>query len=182
MTCLVLPQAKTFKEFERSAFTGDDKLSVDRLVLSCQPEVMAALPGAGRDLVPYFSSPGDCVNETLLSQSHIDPARKRKKSGKKTSTTSANPARLSGRETSPGKPVTNRLVQKQPDYTTGSVAVRSKRPQASGTDSYQGASPGNAIKIMLSTPKGTKAWAGPSYNTSPPPEHLPMPTLFLLAV
>lgn len=64
-----------FQEFERSAFTGDDKFIVDRLVLSCQPKVMAALPGAGRDLVPYFSTPGDCINETLLSQSNIDPAR-----------------------------------------------------------------------------------------------------------
>ena len=35
---------------------------------------MPALPSAGRELVPYFSSPGECSNETL-SQSKSDAAR-----------------------------------------------------------------------------------------------------------
>ena len=35
---------------------------------------MPTLPGAGRELVPYFSSPKECVNETL-SQAKTDAAR-----------------------------------------------------------------------------------------------------------
>lgn len=182
MTCLVLPQAKTFKEFECSVFTGDDKFSVDRLVQSCQPKVMPALPSAGRDLVPYFSSPGDCVNETLLSQSNIDTARKRKKSAKKTFASSTNLETLSARENSLGKATKERLGQSVQKSSAGSTAIRSKRPQVSGTGPCQGATAGSATRPMLCTPKDLKAWAGPSYYTSPPPEHLPMPTSFLLAV
>ena len=35
---------------------------------------MPVLPGAGRTLVPYFSSSDECVNETL-SKSHVEAAR-----------------------------------------------------------------------------------------------------------
>ena len=35
---------------------------------------MPTLPSAGRELVPYFNSPKDCVNETL-SQAKTDVAR-----------------------------------------------------------------------------------------------------------
>lgn len=66
---VVLPQ-----EFQRVTFSGDDKFSVDRLVQSCQPKVMPALPSAGRELVPYFSSPGECINDTL-SQTNTDATR-----------------------------------------------------------------------------------------------------------
>ena len=53
------------QQFERGVFRSDDSFSVDRLVASCQQRAMPALPGAGRILVPYFSSPEECVNETL---------------------------------------------------------------------------------------------------------------------
>lgn len=67
-------QSFTVQEFQRSAFAGEDRFSVDRLVESCQPKPMPALPSAGRELVPYFSSSDECVNETL-SQSKADSAR-----------------------------------------------------------------------------------------------------------
>ena len=51
--------------FKCGIFRGDDVFSVDRLVASCQPRTMPAQPGAGRNLVPYFESPEDCVNQTL---------------------------------------------------------------------------------------------------------------------
>lgn len=71
------------------------------------------------------------------------------------------------------------MAQKQPEHGAGSSAAKSKR--STGIDA-NGAAAGNAKKPVPLTAKDLKAWAGPSYYTSPPPEHLPMPTSFLLAV
>ncbi len=62
------------QQFQTGVFKGDDTFSVDRLVASCQPRIMPALPSAGRVLVPYFESPEDCVNDTL-GRAKVDPAR-----------------------------------------------------------------------------------------------------------
>ncbi|KAL0050113.1 hypothetical protein WJX82_004645 [Trebouxia sp. C0006] len=97
MTCVVVPQGKAF-EFQTGVFKGDDTFSVDRLVASCQPRVMLALPSAGRVLVPYFESPEDCVNDTL-SRAKVDPARRRKKAGKKA--TNADATISTSRDNSP---------------------------------------------------------------------------------
>lgn len=62
------------QEFQRGSFAGDDKFSVDRLVQSCKHKAVPALSSAGRELVPYFSSPGECIDDTL-SQTKPDAAR-----------------------------------------------------------------------------------------------------------
>lgn len=58
------------KEYQAGYFKGDDDLMVDRLVFACAQQkkgLEVALPGFGRDLVPYFV-PGD----DEPSHSHIN--------------------------------------------------------------------------------------------------------------
>ncbi|DBA84991.1 TPA: hypothetical protein ACH3X2_005729 [Trebouxia sp. C0005] len=176
MTCVVVPQGKAF-EFQTGVFKGDDSFSVDRLVASCQPRVMPALTSAGRVLVPYFESPEDCVNDTLSTAK--DPTRKRKKSGKKA--TSADATSSTPRDNSPVKSVSKhsaaKLQQVASQLRTGNKHVRGV-PEIPLADSCYGSS----MSAVSTVPRGPKAWAGPSYYSSPPPEHLPMPTSFLLDV
>ena len=85
------------------------------------------------------------------------------------------------KQSSPSKTVAKSVAQKQPEHSAGSSAVKSKHSEASGVGST-GAAAGNAKTPVPLVTKDLKAWAGPSYYNSPPPEHLPMPTSFLLAV
>lgn len=171
---------------------------------------MPALPSAGRDLIPYFSSPEECIDETLSQTkteaarfafpatcAHVLPQpvpnivhlylyRKRKKLGRRFPAVSASLAPSTSlaisppKVNSPRKSVAKRMVQKRPEDSRSSTA-KSNYAQASGTNPY-GVAAGNARSSLPLTSKDLKAWAGPSYYTSPPPEHLPMPTSFLLAV
>jgi len=105
--------------------------------------------------------------------------RKRKKSGKKA--TSVDATSSTSRDNSPVKSVSKHSAQKlqqaPSQFRNGNKHVRGV-PEISLADSRYGSS-----KSAVSTvPRGPKAWAGPSYYSSPPPEHLPMPTSFLLAV
>lgn len=181
MTCVVVPQGKAFEQFQTGVFKGDDTFSVDRLVASCQPRVMPALPSAGRVLVPYFESPQDCVNDTL-NTAKVDPTRRSKKSGKRA--TSVGATSFTSRDNSPVKSVSKhslyKLQQAPSQLRNGNNGNKHVRtvPEILLADSHHGSS-----KSLVSTvPRGPKAWAGPSYYSSPPPEHLPMPTSFLLDV
>ena len=102
--------------------------------------------------------------------------RRRRKSGKKA--TSADASSIS-RDNSPVKSVSKHSAQKlqqaPSQFKNGNKNVHGV-PEIPLADSRNGSS-----KSLVS-PRGPKAWAGPSYYSSPPPEHLPMPTSFLLAV
>ena len=104
--------------------------------------------------------------------------RRRKKSGKKALSVDATSS--TSRDNSPVKSVSKHSAQKlqqaPPQFRNGNKHVPgvSEIPLA---DSGHGSS-----KSLVSTARGPKAWAGPSYYSSPPPEHLPMPTSFLLVV
>lgn len=174
MACVVLPQAKPFEQFRRGVFIGDDSFSVDRLVASCQPRAMPALPSGGRALVPYFDSPDDCINQTL-SKPKVDSARKKKRSSKKTTNTDLTTLR----NISPVKLSSKQAAQKLQHFSKAGAG--NKRACAEGSAAEPAQLSGGKLPISV-TPKDLKAWAGPSYYTSPPPEHLPMPTAFLLAV
>ena len=167
---------------------------------------MPALPSAGRELVPYFRSPDDCVNETL-TQSKADSARcvlsvtfpltsqnshtsrlvlrahrKRKKSGKKSPAASTHLSLVDSRDSSPGKATIKRAAQKLQDANLCGDCIQSKRSFPQGVSPQGGVKRNTSARTPTASAKDLKAWAGPSYCTSPPPEHLPMPTAFLLAV
>ena len=105
--------------------------------------------------------------------------RRRKKAGKKA--TSVDPTSSTSRDNSPVKSVSKHSAQKLQQapfqLRNGNKHVQGV-PEVSLADSH----PGSSKSLVSTVPRGPKAWAGPSYYSSPPPEHLPMPTSFLLAV
>ena len=101
--------------------------------------------------------------------------RNKRKAGKKSAAKSEEMRSQAG---SPPKQPAKAAAAKQRGTSSGRSAVL--YTSHSNTEVAQRLSDKKSVSVGNSN--DAKAWAGPSYYTSPPPEDLPMPTPFLLSV
>ena len=113
-----------------------------------------------------FMIPGSSKCASGLDPANVQVAcRKNKKLSRKTSGLDfGSPVRDYSLVKSVNKHAAKKLLEKVPVTGDGSAVGSS------------------CATVNRATVKDLQPWAGPSYYTSPPPENVPMPTSFLLAV